>query len=64
MNFSKVFLFIFSLATMITLILILANVKEASSGVYYTFVACSILHFLVNTYVTYSVSFDVQETKS
>ena len=61
MNFSKVFLFIFSLATMISLILIVGHVKEANTFVYYTFLISSILHFLVSTYVTYSVSFDVQQ---
>lgn len=64
MNFSKVFLFIFSLAMMVTLILLVGAIKDANAMVYWIFVVCSVLHFLVNTYITYNVSFDVQQTTS
>lgn len=63
MNFSKVFLFLFSLIMMITLILLVGAIDKASPMVYWTFVTVSILNFLVNTYITYNVSFDA-ETKS
>ena len=63
MNFSKVFLFLFSLILMITLILLVGAIKDANSMVYWTFVIVSFLNFMVNTYITYNVSFDVAETK-
>ena len=62
MNFSKVFLFLFSLIMMITLILLVGAIKEANSMVYWTFLITSVLNFFVNTYITYNVSFDVAET--
>jgi hypothetical protein len=63
MNFSKVFLFLFSLIMMITLILLVGAIDKASPMVYWTFVIVSVLNFIVNTYITYNVSFDA-ETKS
>ena len=64
MNFSKVFLFLFSLIMMITLILLVGAIDKASPMVYWTFVIVSVLNFIVNTYITYNVSFDVAETKT
>ena len=63
MNFSKVFLFLFSLIMMITLILLVGAIKDANSMVYWTFLITSVLNFFVNTYITYNISFDVAETK-
>lgn len=63
MNFSKVFLFLFSLILMVTLILLVGAIKDANTMVYWTFVIVSFLNFMVNTYITYNVSFDVAETK-
>ena len=64
MNFSKVFLFLFSLTMMITLIMLVGAIKDANSIVYWVFVTCSVLNFLVNTYITYNVSFDVQQAST
>ncbi len=64
MNFSKVFLFLFSLAMMITLIMLVGAIKDANSIVYWVFVTCSVLNFIVNTYITYNVTFDVQQASS
>ena len=63
MNFSKVFLFLFSLIMMVTLILLVGAIKDANSMVYWTFLITSVLNFFVNTYITYNISFDVAETK-
>ena len=63
MNFSKVFLFLFSLIMMVTLILLVGAIKDANSMVYWTFLITSFLNFMVNTYITYNVSFDVTEAK-
>lgn len=63
MNFSKVFLFLFSLIMMITLILLVGAIKDANSMVYWTFLITSVLNFMINTYITYNVSFDVAEAK-
>ena len=63
MNFSKVFLFLFSLIMMVTLILLVGAIKDANSMVYWTFLITSVLNFMVNTYITYNVSFDVTEAK-
>ena len=60
MNFSKVFLFLFSLIMMITLILLVGAIDKASPMVYWTFVTVSVLNFIVNTYITYNVSFDAE----
>ena len=64
MNFSKVFLFLFSLIMMVTLILLVGAIKDANSMVYWTFLITSVLNFIVNTYITYNVSFDVQQASS
>ena len=61
MNFSKVFLFLFTLIALITQILILKEVKDASSVVFYGFAVSTVLMFLMNTYVTYQINFDVVE---
>lgn len=61
MNFSKVFLFLFTLIALITQILILKEVKDASSIVFYGFAVSTVLMFLMNTYVTYQINFDVVE---
>lgn len=63
MNFSKVFLFLFSLIMMVTLLLLVGSIKDANSMVYWTFLITSVLNFFVNTYITYNISFDVAETK-
>ena len=63
MNFSKVFLFLFSLAMMITLVVLVGAIKDANVIAYWVFVICSVLNFIVNTYITYNVSFDVAEAK-
>ena len=63
MNFSKVFLFLFSLIMMVTLLLLVGAIKEANSMVYWTFLITSVLNFFVNTYITYNISFDVAEAK-
>ena len=63
MNFSKVFLFLFSLIMMVTLLLLVGAIKDANSMVYWTFLITSVLNFFVNTYITYNISFDVAETK-
>jgi hypothetical protein len=63
MNFSKVFLFLFSLIMMVTLILLVGAIDKASPMVYWTFLITSVLNFIVNTYITYNVSFDA-ETKT
>jgi hypothetical protein len=61
MNFSKVFLFLFTLISLVTQILILKEVKDASSLVFYGFAVSTVLMFLMNTYVTYQINFDVVE---
>jgi len=61
MNFSKVFLFLFTLIALVTQILILKEVKDASSLVFYGFAVSTVLMFLMNTYVTYQINFDVVE---
>ena len=61
MNFSKVVLFLFTLIALITQILILKEVKDASSVVFYGFAVSTVLMFLMNTYVTYQINFDVVE---
>jgi hypothetical protein len=61
MNFSKVFLFLFTLIALVTQILILKEVKDASSIVFYGFAVSTVLMFLMNTYVTYQINFDVVE---
>ena len=63
MNFSKVFLFLFSLIMMVTLLLLVGAIKDANSMVYWTFLITSVLNFFVNTYITYNISFDVAEAK-
>jgi hypothetical protein len=63
MNFSKVFLFLFSLIMMVTLILLVGAIKDANSMVYWTFLITSVLNFIVNTYITYNLSLDVTESK-
>ena len=63
MNFSKVFLFLFSLIMMVTLLLLVGAIKDANSMVYWTFLITSVLNFMINTYITYNVSFDVAEAK-
>ncbi len=63
MNFSKVFLFLFSLIMMVTLIMLVGAIKEANSMVYWTFLITSVLNFMINTYITYNVSLDVTESK-
>jgi len=61
MNFSKIFLFLFTLIALVTQILILKEVKDASSLVFYGFAVSTVLMFLMNTYVTYQINFDVVE---
>ena len=63
MNFSKVFLFLFSLIMMVTLILLVGAIDKASPIVYWTFLTTSVLNFMINTYITYNVSLDVVEAK-
>ena len=48
---------------MITLILLVGAIKDANSMVYWTFLITSVLNFMINTYITYNVSFDVAEAK-
>jgi hypothetical protein len=45
---------------MITLILLVGAIDKASPMVYWTFVTVSVLNFIVNTYITYNVSFDAE----
>jgi len=61
MNFSKVFLFLFTIIALVTQILILKEVKDVSSIVFYGFAVSTVLTFMINTYVTYHISFDVAE---
>lgn len=61
MNFSKVLLFLFTLIALVTQIIIITHVPDVGSVVLYSFIASTVLTFLINTYVTYHISFDVTE---
>ena len=63
MNFSKVFLFLFTVIALVTQILILKEVPNVSGIVLWSFIVATVLTFLVNTYVTYQINFDVVESK-
>ena len=62
MNFSKVLLFLFAVATLVTQVLLFSFLTEVKNSIaFYVFAVCSVLSFLINTYVTYHISFDVSE---
>ena len=62
MNFSKVLLFLFAVATLVTQVLLFSYITEVKSSIsFYVFAVCSVLSFLINTYVTYHINFDVTE---
>lgn len=63
MNFSKAFLFIFSLAALISTILIVKDIAGLNKMYFYILVSSSVLAYLFNMYVIYHIMFDdnVQE---
>lgn len=58
MNFSKGFLFIFSLAALISTILIVKDIAGLNKMYFYILVSSSALAYLFNMYVTYHIMFE------
>ena len=57
MNFSKGFLFIFSLAALISTILIVKDIAGLNKLYFYILVSSSALAYIFNMYVTYHIMF-------
>ena len=58
MNFSKGFLFIFSLAALLSTLLIIKDIAGLNKLYFYILVSSSALAYLFNMYVTYHIMFD------
>ena len=58
MNFSKGFLFIFSLAALISTLLIVKDIAGLNKMYFYILVSSSALAYLFNMYVTYHIMFE------
>ena len=58
MNFSKAFLFIFSLATLISTLLIIKDIAGLNKMYFYVLVSSSALAYLFNMYVTYHIMYE------
>ena len=63
MNFSKLLLFLFAIATLVTQIILLGSIPNVNSIIFYIFLVCSVLSFLINTYVTYHINFNTEDTE-
>ncbi len=57
MNFSKGFLFIFSLATLISTLLIIKDIAGLNKMYFYILVSSSVLTYIFNMYTTYHIMF-------
>jgi hypothetical protein len=57
MNFSKGFLFIFSLATLISTLLIIKDIPGLNKMYFYILVSSSVLTYIFNMYATYHIMF-------
>jgi hypothetical protein len=55
MNFSKGFLFIFSLATLLSTLLIIKDIAGLNKMYFYILVSSSVLTYLFNMYTTYHI---------
>ncbi len=58
MNFSKSFLWTFSLLSLIFQILIIKDIPGINSTYLYVFVISTSLAFMFNSYATYKIKFD------
>jgi uncharacterized membrane-anchored protein YitT (DUF2179 family) len=63
MNFSKGFLLLFQLLSVVFQIILIGSIPDINKTYYYIFVASTVITYLFGSYTTYHIKFHSDKTK-